>query len=175
MTVRLLAAVAALLLLGGACGGGTSEDSSGDASGGDHSVHSEGGSEEEATGEGVVPGAAADPSEADTEILVKATDDLEFDPATINVEPGEVVTFVVRNEGSNVHEFVLGDPAYQETHEQEAEMEGHDMSTMENAVTVEPGETKELTWKFTEATSLQFACHEPGHYEGGMLGTIEVG
>ena len=164
MTARLLAVAAALALLAGACGG-ASGDSAGDAT-----------AEQDEAAQGVVPGELADASEADTEIVVKASDDLKFDPATINVEAGQVVTFVVRNEGSNVHEFVLGDSAYQEKHEQEVEdMEGHDMAAMENSVTVEPGETQELTWKFTEATSLEFACHEPGHYEGGMVGTIEVG
>ena len=174
MRTKLLALLAVMALVLGACGGSSGGDSN-DASGG-HDAHSGGATDSGSSTEGEVPGSLADASEADTEILIKASDDLTFDPETINVKPGEVVTFVVRNEGNNVHEFVLGDPAYQEMHEQEAEeMEGHDMSAMENAVTVEPGETKEITWKFTEATSLQFACHEPGHYEGGMLGTIDVG
>jgi uncharacterized cupredoxin-like copper-binding protein len=39
-------------------------------------------------------------------------------------------------------------------------------------VLVEPGKTKELTWTFTEATDLEFACNIPGHYESGMVGDI---
>ena len=38
------------------------------------------------------------------------------------------------------------------------------------AVTVEPGQTKTVVWKFDKkpASPLEFACHEPGHYEAGM-------
>ncbi len=38
------------------------------------------------------------------------------------------------------------------------------------AVTLEPGETKAVVWKFDKkpASPLEFACHEPGHYEAGM-------
>jgi uncharacterized cupredoxin-like copper-binding protein len=46
---------------------------------------------------------------------------------------------------------------------------------MGNAVKVGPGETAELTWRFDETGTLLYGCHEPGHYEGGMVGTIEVG
>ncbi len=38
------------------------------------------------------------------------------------------------------------------------------------AVTLEPGEAKAVVWKFDKkpASPLEFACHEPGHYEAGM-------
>jgi uncharacterized cupredoxin-like copper-binding protein len=41
-----------------------------------------------------------------------------------------------------------------------------------NSVLVEPGQTKELTWKFTKQTTLEFACNMPGHYEAGMVGKV---
>jgi uncharacterized cupredoxin-like copper-binding protein len=85
--------------------------------------------------EGTVPGSAADSGEATREIVVEAADDLRFDPSSIEVEVGEVVTFVVRNIGELDHEFVLGDEAYQDMHE--ADMEGDaDMMETGNAVTV---------------------------------------
>ena len=37
-----------------------------------------------------------------------------------------------------------------------------------------PGETKELTWRFSEAGEVLFACHVDGHYDGGMVGTVSV-
>lgn len=122
---------------------------------------------------GEVPGEAADASEADMEIVVLASDELKFDPDTIDVKAGDVVTFVVRNEGEADHEFILGDEAYQEAHEKDMEA-GDEMGDTGNAVTVAGGETKELTWKFTETGSVLFGCHEPGHYDAGMVGTINV-
>ena len=44
-----------------------------------------------------------------------------------------------------------------------------------NSISLEPGETKELTWRFAGAGTLEYACHEPGHYEGGMHGRLVVG
>ncbi|MCP8467263.1 cupredoxin family protein [Pseudomonas sp. ZM23] len=43
-----------------------------------------------------------------------------------------------------------------------------------NSVLVEPGKTAELTWTFNKATSLEFACNVPGHYQAGMVGKLNV-
>lgn len=170
---RVLLEVLLVLALGlAACGGGA-----GDA-GGEHADHSGTGAEADdhsTDTEGEVPGQAAEKSDAESEILVVASDELTFDPATIEVKAGEVVTFIVRNEGTDDHEFVLGDETYQDTHEKDMAEGGHHMAEMENAVTVAPGETGELTWRFTESGTVLYGCHEPGHYDGGMVGTIEVG
>jgi uncharacterized cupredoxin-like copper-binding protein len=127
---------------------------------------------------GVVPGSAADPSTATREIEIAATDDLRFDPASIDVEAGEIVTFIVHNEGKIQHEFVLGDEAYQAAHEEEmeemAEGDSHHMADTDNGFTLGPGESKEITWEFSEGGEVLFGCHEPGHYEGGMVGTVSV-
>jgi uncharacterized cupredoxin-like copper-binding protein len=39
---------------------------------------------------------------------------------------------------------------------------------------VEPGKTAELTWTFSKATRLEFACNIPGHYQAGMKGDLTV-
>ncbi|WP_419900811.1 cupredoxin domain-containing protein [Roseomonas sp. USHLN139] len=41
-----------------------------------------------------------------------------------------------------------------------------------NAVLVDPGKTEEMVFKFTKATTLEFACNIPGHYESGMVGSV---
>ncbi|MCU0121253.1 cupredoxin family protein [Pseudomonas sp. B2M1-30] len=43
-----------------------------------------------------------------------------------------------------------------------------------NSVLVEPGKTAELTWTFSKAVSLEFACNIPGHYQAGMVGKLTV-
>ena len=51
-------------------------------------------------------------------------------------------------------------------------MMGHDDP---NSVLLNPGETKELVWKFSEARAwLEFACNVPGHYQAGMVGRFRV-
>jgi uncharacterized cupredoxin-like copper-binding protein len=91
-----------------------------------------------------------------------------------SVEPGEVVTFVVSNTGEAVHEFTLGDSAMQQEHAEEMAQDGH-LHDGPNVISLEPGETEELTWRFGEAGTVEYACHEPGHYDAGMHGEITIG
>ncbi|RON68722.1 plastocyanin/azurin family copper-binding protein [Pseudomonas fluorescens] len=127
--------------------------------------------------------------------------DMSFDPKAIAVKAGETVRFVLVNKGQLLHEFNLGDAAMHAAHQQEMlqmqqsgvltptgmkEM-SHDMAGMDhaamghgmkhddpNSVLVEPGKTAELTWTFSKATSLEFACNIPGHYQAGMVGKLTV-
>lgn len=163
-TISLPAAclVAGLVLAG--CGGA---DSGSDGATGGHGGHG-GVASAGGTGE------PAEASAADRTIEVEARD-IAFDPTSIEVATGETVTFVVTNTGEALHEFTLGDAAMQEQHAEEMEG-GHagEAHHGPNSVTVEPGGTAELTWRFEDAGELEYACHVPGHYEAGMRGTITV-
>lgn len=124
-------------------------------------------------GEEFAFGEPRDQSDVDRMVDISALDSLEFDPDSLRVRVGETITFVVTNEGKNVHEFVIGDESYQQEHAAEMS-ESEQMEMGANEIEVAPGETKSLTWKFTEPGEALYGCHEPGHYEGGMVGTIEV-
>lgn len=82
--------------------------------------------------------------------------------------------FIVTNAGTQKHEFAIGDA---EEHRQHAELM-KEMLNMKhdegNAVTLEPGETKELIWRFGKPGNVEIACHIPGHYEAGMHGIVTV-
>ena len=108
-------------------------------------------------------------------IEVRMGDDLRFDPATIEVAPGETVRFELINEGSAVHEFLIGDEAAQA--EFEEEMAGGEMHHDTDAgMAVEPGQTETFEYTFPDnAGEMLAGCHEPGHYDGGMVATITVG
>jgi uncharacterized cupredoxin-like copper-binding protein len=83
----------------------------------------------------------------------------------------------VTNTGTQLHEFVLGDAKVQDDHEKEMKdmaPENMKMADTANAVDVDPGETKELTWTFPKKGTVIFGCHVPQHYAGGMKGTITV-
>jgi uncharacterized cupredoxin-like copper-binding protein len=81
----------------------------------------------------------------------------------------------VTNTGEAVHEFFLGDSAMQQEHADEMADMGSDMAHDEPySIRLEPGETKQLTWRFADSGEVEFACHEPGHYQAGMHGRINV-
>lgn len=112
-------------------------------------------------------------------IEISALDELAFDPAEISVEQGETIRFVVTNEGETLHEFVLGPEHVQMAHEEASEMgEEHGGMEVEGqlvALELPPGETREVEVSFDEAGEILYGCHEPGHYAGGMVGTVTVG
>jgi uncharacterized cupredoxin-like copper-binding protein len=117
------------------------------------------------------PGAAAAPR-----IEVTLSDMMKIEPAAMTVPAGVPVTFVVTNTGTVLHEFTLGDAADQEAHDKEM-MEAGGMSMPkdeENAIGVEPGKTKELTYTFDAAGETLAGCHVIGHYAAGMKATITI-
>lgn len=120
-------------------------------------------------------GRPGDPSEADRTVEITQLDTFAFDPSELEVQMGETITFAVTNAGEARHEFVLGDEMKQQEHESVMQDMGGEMMPDEpNAIAVEPGETKSLTWTFTEMGTLQYGCHVSGHFAQGMVGTIDV-
>lgn len=101
-----------------------------------------------------------------TTVEIVMLDDLSFEPSSLEVSVGQAVRFVVTNEGEITHDFSLGDAA-----EHGEEGEGHETG---ETVVLEPGETGELTYTFDEAGTVEFGCHQPGHFEAGMVFTARV-
>lgn len=128
-------------------------------------------------GGGFAGGRPGDPADVDRTIRIDAAG-LEYSRDVIRVREGETVRFVVNNTGAAEHDFTIGTPAMHRAHQEEMKermrtgnMEGHDDG---NAIMLEPGETKELVWRFANAQDLEFACNVPGHYEAGMKGDFRV-
>ena len=106
--------------------------------------------------------------------------DNAFKPKKVEVGKGDTVRFVFDNKGKVDHDAVIGDEAAQAEHELEMralEAEGHGGehgAEPEGAITVEPGDTGELTSTFDRAGTTEIGCHEIGHYDTGMKVTVEV-
>jgi uncharacterized cupredoxin-like copper-binding protein len=117
------------------------------------------------------PGVAA---EVTRTINVDMTDDMRFRASKIAVRQGETIRFVATNSGQVKHEMVLGTAkelkAHYEVMKKNPEMEHAD----ENMVTVAPGKSGEIIWHFTKAGRVDFACLQPGHYDAGMKGIVNV-
>ncbi|MFJ3486221.1 plastocyanin/azurin family copper-binding protein [Pseudomonas sp. NPDC090202] len=140
-------------------------------------------------------GQPGDPAKA-TRTVELTLGDIYFEPKSLQVKAGETVHFVLINKGQLLHEFSLGDASMNAAHQQEmlkmqasgmltpTGMNHGDMSHMDhgtmmkhddpNSVLVEPGKTAELTWTFSKADNLEFACNIPGHYQAGMVGKVAV-
>lgn len=125
-------------------------------------------------GHGDAIGIAGKAEEVTRTINVEMGDNMRFKPSSIAVKQGETIRFIVSNAGQLKHEFVLGTAkALKEHHElmkKFPEMEHADP----NMATVAPGKTGEVVWQFTRSGKVDFACLQPGHYDAGMKGAINV-
>jgi uncharacterized cupredoxin-like copper-binding protein len=106
------------------------------------------------------------------EVIADDRDGMRFAMDVGTIRQGEVIKFVVTNQGAGEHEFSIGDTASQRAHAKlmakNPDMK-HDGDP--TAVTLAPGETAEVIWKFSKAVQGQvvFACQMPGHYDAGMV------
>jgi uncharacterized cupredoxin-like copper-binding protein len=135
---------------------------------------------------GMGGGKPGDAGKVTRTVEVVATDNA-FSLKALQVKDGETVRFVVRNEGVEAHEFLIGTAHEHAEHlkmmkamveQQKKGGPAHDMSAMAqhtSGVMVQPGATASFVWTFARAAELQFACDIPGHYEDGMHGPIGFG
>ena len=127
-----------------------------------------GGHDESAIGE---PGKAANVKRT---VQIEMSDTMRFSPSSIDAKQGETIRFVVKNSGQLKHELVLGTKKelieHAEVMKKFPEMEHADA----NMVTVAPGKTGEVVWRFTKAGKVDFACLQPGHFDAGMKGAVAV-
>jgi uncharacterized cupredoxin-like copper-binding protein len=101
-------------------------------------------------------------------------------PVTI-FQAGQQYRFVITNAGALNHEFTIMPPMASPP--ADMHMDGHSMEHMTGAIVhigedeLTPGATVTLNFTFSEPTlmgDIEFACHLPGHYEGGMVAPIRV-
>ncbi len=126
---------------------------------------------------GFSAGAIGDPKKPARTIKVSMHEDgkkMLFTPSQITVRKGEQVRFVLSNDGTEKHEFVLATVVENRKHgalmKKYPKMEHVDP----NARQLSPYTGGEMVWKFTKTGTFEFACLLPGHYEAGMHGTITV-
>ena len=119
-------------------------------------------------------GIPGDPKAVSRTVEHKMHDTMRFTPDKVDVKLGDTVKFIVKNEGKQMHEFVIGTKKELDEHAalmlKFPEME-HDEPYMAH---VAPSKSGEITWKFNRAGDFDFGCLIPGHYQAGMVGKIKV-
>ena len=99
---------------------------------------------------------------------------MRFSPDKLEFKQGETVRFIVKNNGKQLHEMVIGTKKELDAHAalmvKFPTME-HDEPYMAH---VAAGKTQDLIWTFNRAGEFEFACLIAGHYQAGMVGRISV-
>ena len=111
------------------------------------------------------------PSGASRALTIRMTE-FAFDPKDVVAKAGKV-TVTAPNDGKVVHELVLlktdADPAKLPKEGDEVD----ESTAVGEIADVEPGSTKKMTLKLASG-KYAMVCALPGHYEGGMYGSLTV-
>jgi uncharacterized cupredoxin-like copper-binding protein len=168
-TIQLLSLSAALVTTTAFAGGKHDEDHSNmnhgkmDHSQMDHSQMGHSGGMSSAVG---MPAPA---EQATKTVEVTLSDDMRIKFAQpMVIKRGDIVRFVVTNEGKIPHEFSVGSMDEQEKHRAMMRAMPDMVHTDGSTITLQSGETADLTWHFMGQPLIEFACNIPGHAEAGM-------
>jgi uncharacterized cupredoxin-like copper-binding protein len=118
-------------------------------------------------------GSPGKPTEVNRTVRVEARD-TTFNVKQIQVRAGETVKFVIENKGKLPHEFAIASAQEHDEHRKMMQQMPDMVHDEPNAVTLKPGETREVIWKFGKDTNVEFSCNIPGHAEQGMKGSFRV-
>ena len=124
---------------------------------------------------GSAVGQPAEATDATKTVEVSLLDSMKFEFAGLpDIQNGDIVKFVVTNQGKLTHEFSIGNAEEQDAHRKMMQQMPDMQHADGNTVTVQPGESKELAWQFSGPGEVVFACNIPGHFEAGMHHEITV-
>jgi uncharacterized cupredoxin-like copper-binding protein len=107
-------------------------------------------------------------------VMQDADGTMTFSPSNLDVRRGEQVKFVLTNDGTVDHEFLIDTPANNAVHKAAMSADPEMQHDEPNGRRLKPGETAELLWRFTKAGTFEIACLIPGHFESGMKGEVSV-
>jgi uncharacterized cupredoxin-like copper-binding protein len=136
----------------------------------------------------------AAPGGVDVRVVEMTMREMSFDPAHVTVKAGETVTFRITNEGTVRHEAVFGTQAMQDAalakmaqmdagttlptaggrSKSVAALPAHPGMGLPNVISLEAGRTGDITFRFDEPAEWLIQCHEKGHLEAGMAGTLSI-
>ncbi|MEO9494843.1 MAG: copper-binding protein [Vibrio splendidus] len=120
-------------------------------------------------------GMLATGAKPDKVVHVLLSDDMKITfKNKVDIEPNDVVQFVVMNAGKIDHEFSIGSAEEQLEHREMMKKMGNHHHDSGSTVTVKPGKAKQMLWHFHGDNHVEFACNIPGHAEAGMAKSITL-
>jgi uncharacterized cupredoxin-like copper-binding protein len=116
------------------------------------------------------PGDAAKPART---IEIELSE-MTYEPIRIEVKRGEQIRFVLRNAGTEDHEFLLATTAENLKHAEVMKKYPHMEHDDPNGVRIAPRKSAEILWRFTKRGAFEYACLIPNHRDYGMVGHVTV-
>ena len=97
-----------------------------------------------------------------------------FEPAVIKVRRGEQIRFILSNDGTENHEFVLSSHEENKKHGEIMKKFPNMEHDDPNGLQLTPYTSGEILWRFSKAGTFEYACLIPGHFKAGMHGKVIV-
>ncbi|PME63157.1 copper-binding protein [Vibrio lentus] len=120
-------------------------------------------------------GMPATGAKPDKVVHVLLSDDMKITfKNKVDIEPNDVVQFVVMNTGKIDHEFSIGSASEQLEHREMMKNMGNHAHDSGSTVTVKPGKAKQILWHFHGDNQVEFTCNIPGHAEAGMAKSLTL-
>ncbi|OCH46715.1 copper-resistant cuproprotein CopI [Vibrio cyclitrophicus] len=120
-------------------------------------------------------GMPATGTKPDKVVHVLLSDDMKITfKNKVDIEPNDVVQFVVMNTGKIDHEFSIGSASEQLEHREMMKKMGNHAHDSGSTVTVKPGKAKQMLWHFHGDNNVEFACNILGHAEAGMVKALTL-
>ncbi|UOE82002.1 copper-binding protein [Vibrio splendidus] len=120
-------------------------------------------------------GMPATGAKPDKVVHVLLSDDMKITfKNEVDIEPNDLVQFVVMNTGKIDHEFSIGSASEQLEHREMMKNMGNHAHDSGSTVTVKPGKAKQMLWHFHGDNNVEFACNIPGHAEAGMVKSLTL-
>lgn len=109
-------------------------------------------------------------------VIEVAMIDLAFDPTTVTVAVGQTVHLWFHNDGTVIHDAIVGDSIVQDEQAASMAANGAPLSAAgaPETLILKPGESGSLTYTATASGTLLIGCHQPGHWEAGMKARLKV-
>jgi uncharacterized cupredoxin-like copper-binding protein len=116
------------------------------------------------------PGDAAKPART---IEIEMSE-MTYEPIRIEVKRGEQIRFVLRNAGTEDHEFLLATTRENLKHAEVMKKYPHMEHDDPNGVRLGPKKSAEILWRFTKPGIFEYSCLIPDHRDYGMVGHVTV-
>jgi uncharacterized cupredoxin-like copper-binding protein len=120
------------------------------------------------------PGNPGKPSRTVKVTMLEDGKRMLFEPALVEVRLGEQIRFIIYNEGTWNHEFMLATKADNRKHAKLMKKFPDMKHDDPNATRLSPFSFGEILWKFTKRGEFEYASLIPGHLEAGMHGEVIV-
>ncbi len=118
-------------------------------------------------------GEPGDPKKTSREIIVEMSE-MDYSPSRIEVKRGEQIRFIVRNAGTEDHEFLLASTEDNLKHAAAMRKRPGMAHDEPNGLRLARKQSGEILWKFTKVGTFEYSCLIPNHREYGMTGKVIV-